>query len=165
MQKVRLEELGDFARQILKKIKQTPQENGAYLLALSGNLGAGKTTFMQALAKALGVEGVVQSPTYVLMKSYEISQGNALAPNLSKASPFRKLIHIDAYRLNTPEEFQTLKPEEFLRDSRNLVCVEWPERLAGVLPKPDLTLSFSSDPPLGETEGVASDDSRYIEVV
>ena len=165
MQRILHTELPEFARGVLDKISAksaSPKEN-AFILALSGNLGAGKTTLMQALAKELGVEGVVQSPTYVLMKSYPItfSVGDSI---------FTKLIHIDAYRLNNPEEFQTLKPEEFLHDPHNLVCVEWPEKIAGQIPKPDMCINFSSDRPTSgsndkaEKEG-ARDDSRYIEVV
>ena len=148
-------QLPEFARGVLEQIaiRNTNPKQTAFVVALSGNLGAGKTTCMQALAKELGVQEVVQSPTYVLMKSYPIAFQN-----------FTKLIHIDAYRLDEPEQFASLKPEEFLHDPKNLVCIEWPERLEGVLPKPDLTLNFSSEPPAGETRSVG-DDSRYIEVV
>lgn len=70
---------------------------------------------------------------------------------------FTQLVHIDAYRLNNSTEFATLKPEKFLNDPRALVCVEWPEKVDGALPQPDLTLRFSS-------EG-AGENERYIEIV
>ena len=72
-------------------------------------------------------------------------------------SKFQTLIHIDAYRLENPEEFTALRPEQFLQDPKTLVVVEWPEKAAGALPPADLTISFSSD---GAKEG-----ERYIEVV
>lgn len=151
MNSVKHADLPEFARSMLERISSRPlgsdgSEQKAFLIALSGNLGAGKTTFIQALARELGVREVVQSPTYVLMKSYPISSHN-----------FTKLVHIDAYRLNTPEEFASLKPEEFLNNLHNLVCIEWPERVEGSLPAPNITINFSSEN--------ARDDSRYIEVV
>lgn len=119
----------------------------ATLIALRGDLGAGKTTFVQALARELGIAETVQSPTYVLMKKYEIK----------KAAPFKTLVHIDAYRLNNAEEFAALKPEQFLEDPKALIVVEWPERVGDALPKPDVVLNFSS---LAANEG-----ERYIEVL
>ena len=142
MRKVALTELQSIALAVLDSLPT--KKDGATIVALMGNLGAGKTTFVQALAKALGIEGSVQSPTYVLMKSYPIAWGK-----------FRNFIHIDAYRLETPEEFHTLKPETFLHASENLVCVEWPERVEGELPAPDLVLRFSSEN--------AGEKERYIE--
>lgn len=104
----------------------------ATIIALRGDLGAGKTTFTQALARELGITDVVQSPTYVLMKSYPIN-----------FKQFKNLIHIDAYRLDKPEEFSALKPETFLNNPENLIVIEWPERVEGHLPTPDILLNFS----------------------
>lgn len=140
MQKVSLERLGVLAKEVLAKLPEGPA-----LIVLSGDLGAGKTTFVQALAKELGVVGPVQSPTYVLMKSYTTTNPR-----------FKKLVHLDLYRLEKPEEFSALKPETFLGDPEALVCIEWPERAGGLLPKPTLALRFSSN---GAKEG-----ERYIEM-
>jgi len=104
-----------------------------------GPPGSGKTTFVQALAKELGVTETLQSPTYVLMKSYDIPQ----SPNQNTG--FEKLVHIDAYRLENPKQFAALKPEQFLREPKTLVCIEWPERVEGELPQPDLLIKFSSE--------------------
>lgn len=149
MEVVTKDTLPGFAERLLARVVQKP--GAAFMLALQGDLGAGKTTFTQALAKVLGVEGAVQSPTYVLMKSYPITFGS-----------FTKLIHIDAYRLETPEEFAALKPESFLSDQTALVVIEWPERLLGVLPKPDITLRLSAGNP--GVDEIATEE-RYIEVV
>lgn len=139
-----LRELPKFAQEMLKSLDSARDKSHATLLALRGDLGAGKTTFVQALAKNLGIKEKVQSPTYVLMKKYQI-------PN----SKFQTLVHVDLYRLEKPEEFAALKPEEFLSDPKNLVCIEWPERAGNLLPKPDLTIKFSSDG--------ASERERYID--
>jgi tRNA A37 threonylcarbamoyladenosine biosynthesis protein TsaE len=70
---------------------------------------------------------------------------------------FKRLVHIDAYRLKDAAEFAALKPAGFLSDPETLVLIEWPERVEGALPKPDLTLNFTS---LN-----AKEKERYIEVV
>ena len=82
------------------------------------------------------------------MKNY------ALPASPLNGGRFNTLIHIDAYRLETPEEFSALKPETFLNDHKALVVIEWPERIEGMLPVPDLVLKFSSQD-VGEGE-------RYI---
>lgn len=144
MERIRLEDLSGVIEEVLAKLP--PHKASATVIALTGNLGAGKTTFVQALAKKLGITDTVQSPTYVLMKSYPIAYAH-----------FTMFIHIDAYRLETPEEFKTLQPESFLGGMENLVCIEWPEKIAGMLSKPDITIRFSAD---GATEG-----ERYIEII
>ena len=144
MEKVQLHELGAVAQKVLLLVPYMGER--AVLVTLCGDLGAGKTTFVQVLGKELGIETNIQSPTYVLMKSYPIDFGR-----------FKKLIHIDAYRLNEPVEFQTLKPEEFWHDPTVLVVLEWPEKVGDLLPKPDLQINFSSEG-AGTTE-------RFIEIV
>jgi tRNA threonylcarbamoyladenosine biosynthesis protein TsaE len=132
---VPLNELSAFARDVRATLMLLPPHHGATVVYLRGDLGAGKTSFVQALAKEFGVEGVVQSPTYTLMRSYDVPGGGRYAT----------LVHIDAYRLERPEEFAALRPEEFLNKEGTLALIEWPERIEEVGPKPDLVVSFSSD--------------------
>ncbi len=151
--KVPLNELSGVAHEVLEmSYSAKASKEKATIVALRGELGSGKTTFVQALAGALGVKEMVQSPTYVLMKKYAIPQGDTF-----KASPFRTLVHIDAYRLDKPQEFAALRPEQFLNDPVSLVVVEWPEKLGTLLPTPDLTINFSSKD--------AEEGERYIEMV
>jgi tRNA threonylcarbamoyladenosine biosynthesis protein TsaE len=142
MTRVALFELPYFARNILAMLMLAEQKSTATIVALAGDLGAGKTTFVQTLARELGVKEVVQSPTYVLMKLYPLELSS---PANEINTKFTRLIHIDAYRLENPGEFDALRPGEFLGDPQALVVVEWPERLGGKLPKPDMTLKLSSD--------------------
>lgn len=142
MTRVALYELPYFVRNILSILMLAEGKDTATVLALEGNLGAGKTTFVQTLAQELGIKDVVQSPTYVLMKSYPLELSDAGANTNTK---FTKLVHIDAYRLESPEEFDALRPQEFLNDPQALVVVEWPSKLEGKLPLPDMTLAFSAD--------------------
>lgn len=153
MEKITKAELPAFVQKVLNGIHSLAGARDKFptratILALEGNLGAGKTTFTQAFAKELGIADTVQSPTYVLMKTYQVVN--------TKFPEFETLIHIDAYRLDSPEEFKTLKPETFLNDPKNLIVVEWPERLGNLLPKPDLVINFSS-------EG-ANANERFVEI-
>ena len=148
METVELANLDAFAQKVLSVLSQpfdfAQGKSHATLVALRGDLGSGKTTFVQALAKALGIAETLQSPTYVLMKSYDVPK----SPNQNVG--FEKLVHIDAYRLENPKQFAALLPAQagkpsFLQDPKALVCIEWPERVEGELPKPDLTIMFSSE--------------------
>ena len=96
----------------------------AAVLALSGDLGAGKTAFSQALARELGVEENVVSPTFVIMKMYE-----------TKSQYFTRMVHIDAYRLNSHEELLKLGWTDILADPKTVVLIEWPEQVPEAIPE------------------------------
>jgi tRNA threonylcarbamoyladenosine biosynthesis protein TsaE len=98
---------------------------------LSGDLGAGKTTFARALLRALGVGERVKSPTYSLIESYRI---DALDVH-----------HLDLYRIADPGELEWLGLDE-LHGATTLMLVEWPERGAGALPPADLALALDHAP-------------------
>jgi tRNA threonylcarbamoyladenosine biosynthesis protein TsaE len=151
---VKLSELSETAGNVLAAIWMLGQKDRATLVALSGELGSGKTTFVQAMLKRLGITQRVQSPTYVLMKHYPL-EGSLTT--FGSPRRFKRIVHIDAYRLQGAKEFGSLRPEEFLSDPKALVLVEWPERAGEALPAPDLMVKFSS-------EG-AGPDERYIEIV
>lgn len=104
----------------------------ALIVALSGEFGAGKTTFVQGMAEALGVKEKVTSPTFVIEKAYELEH-----------QAFSRLIHIDAYRLKGSHELEVLGWKEIVRDPGNLILIEWPERVAACIPPDALRLSFS----------------------
>lgn len=100
------------------------------VLYLRGDLGAGKTTFARAYIHALGYEGYVKSPSYGLLETYEAGG--------------RKILHLDLYRIEDPEELEFLALRD-LFDERTVLLIEWPERGAGHLPDADLTLEFGED--------------------
>ena len=107
------------------------------VLLLSGELGAGKTTFVQGLARGLGYEGSVSSKSFVIMGEYA---GRV------------RLYHADLYRLEDPEQVWELGLEEISRDG--VLVVEWPERAPEVLPEDNLEVRFA----------VISEDSRELTV-
>jgi tRNA threonylcarbamoyladenosine biosynthesis protein TsaE len=96
----------------------------ASVVGLYGELGSGKTTFMKYFAESLGVKETIQSPTFVIMKSFDISGGS-----------FNKLIHIDAYRIEDERELLVLGWEKLISDPGNLICIEWPEKISGIMPE------------------------------
>lgn len=108
----------------------------ASVVALSGPLGAGKTTFVQGIARALGIDEQVTSPTFVIMKIYDLENQS-----------FEKLIHMDAYRLKGAHHLKVLGWDELLQNPKHLICVEWPEKVEGAIPKDaiQVTLSYSDD--------------------
>ena len=98
------------------------ETEGATLVTLSGDLGAGKTTFTQSVAAALGVGDIVNSPTFVIEKVYNIPEGKK----------FQRLIHIDAYRLTSNGELTALGFGELMSHPGNLIMLEWPENVSGI---------------------------------
>ncbi len=103
----------------------TTKHAGAPLvIALEGDLGAGKTTFTQAFAKALGVAKQLKSPTFVLMKHYA----------LHDVPGYSTLYHLDCYRLQNPKDLEPLGVEHILKQPGNIVLIEWAERVKDVLP-------------------------------
>ena len=113
---VSLKMLNVFARDFVAGLPQKAEAH-AHIVGLSGELGAGKTTFVQEVAKVLGAEGEVVSPTFVFVRVHAINH-----------EPFTKLVHVDAYRMDkTPSK--TIGWHEYLSDPKNLILVEWPENL------------------------------------
>ena len=106
----------------------------ATVIALQGELGSGKTYFAQQFGKVVGVRENMASPTFVLMKSYSIDWGG-----------FKKLIHIDAYRLEKDEELLNLGWSEIVKNPENIVLIEWPERVENIIPKDAKRLIFKHD--------------------
>ena len=100
-----------------KIVKQGPRQ-GAFVLALQGDLGSGKTTFIQGLAAGLGVESRITSPTFVLMKKFSI-------PNYQlQTTNYKLLYHFDCYRIDRPEEILALGWQEIIDNPHNIVAVE-----------------------------------------
>lgn len=127
-------ELVEVATDLLAVLLKEKQENQSVVLTLSGDLGAGKTALVKALAKVLGVSEVVVSPTFVLLKKYETSHED-----------FSVLVHIDAYRVEDTDELTVLHFDDVLKSKDALVCIEWPEKIPTSLNTPHLAITISEE--------------------
>lgn len=110
-------------------------------LWLSGDLGAGKTTFTRHLLHAFGHTGAVKSPTYTLVEPYLINN--------------KPVYHADLYRLNDPNELDFIGFFEYFDEPNSLVVIEWASRAESILPKPDIELKITR----------LDDDKRTVEVI
>ncbi|MDO8470956.1 MAG: tRNA (adenosine(37)-N6)-threonylcarbamoyltransferase complex ATPase subunit type 1 TsaE [bacterium] len=125
------EQTKEVARNLVKVWMNPPSPEGALVIGLEGELGSGKTTFVQGAMESLGVENRVTSPTFVLMKRYEGLQG-------------RNLYHIDCYRLDRSKDLLSLGWNDIIKDPKNVVFVEWADRVKDILPEKRYTLSFQA---------------------
>ncbi len=131
------QDLAQIAKDVLELAVEFKKTNsGAALIALQGDLGAGKTTFTKYLAKELGISEHLMSPTFVILKRYPIAEENPFSKT------FSELIHIDAYRLSGGVELSKLGFDQILMDTSSLICLEWPELVADILPRSYLKVNF-----------------------
>ncbi len=126
-------DLEKVAVAVLQVAKSREVEGSAAVLALHGNLGAGKTTFTKHLAKVLGITENVNSPTFVIQKNFEVHTDDF----------FKKLIHIDTYRIDLQDELVRLGWAENVADRGNLIAVEWPENIPDLLPENTIHIYFT----------------------
>lgn len=117
-----LKETQDFASNLAKNLK------GGDILCLYGNLGSGKTSFVQGLAKGLGIEGRIISPTFIIARQYEMGDLN--------------FYHIDLYRTQSMHDLLSIGMDEILENKNNIVAIEWSEKLLDLLPKKRIDLKF-----------------------
>ena len=110
-----IDETNKVAEDLVSKLK------GKSVIALSGNLGAGKTTFVKAIANKLGVEENVTSPTFVLIKLYN-----------TKDEKIKKIIHVDCYRLDGKEDLYEIGLEDYLEYEDSLVVIEWADKIVNL---------------------------------
>lgn len=126
-----IEETQSLAKEVLAMI------NGRNIICLFGDLGAGKTTFVQGVGALLGVKNIA-SPTYILIRKHNITANFG-------TSSFKALVHVDLYRLETRKEILELGLIDICKDPENLVIIEWPEKILDLLPSSHLDLYIKSD--------------------
>ena len=126
----------------------TGEKSGAVAVCLTGELGAGKTAFVKALARALGIKSEPVSPTFVIHQAYSFAA--------SEAGLAGTLHHLDAYRLKDPvKDLPPLGFGDMLNERNAIVCIEWGERVAELLPPGYIEISFE----------VGEDNQRKIKIL
>ena len=103
----------------------------AFVVALQGDLGAGKTTFTQGFFRGLGIKRNPISPTFIIMRHYGVP-----------SKRFKNVYHFDAYRLKKAEDVAVLEIDRILADPKNVILIEWPERIKKILPRDTVWLEF-----------------------
>jgi tRNA threonylcarbamoyladenosine biosynthesis protein TsaE len=118
----------DLAREIL----ETPSQKGAVVLGLRGDLGGGKTTFLQGFASGLKIKEKVLSPTFIIFRRTRID----------KSAVFKNFFHFDCYRLKKAKDVVPLGFKKIITDPCNIVAIEWAERIGGALPARVIFIDF-----------------------
>lgn len=131
-----LEKIGEAAAEFVEYISQS--ENQSNIFAFYGQMGAGKTTFIKALCRVLGVEDAVNSPTFTIVNEYRAGQGYPI-------------YHFDFYRINKLQEAYDLGLQEYFSGA-GLCLIEWPEKIAEALPEDCVSVKIQ----------VNGDDSRSL---
>lgn len=121
-----------LARAIVRRKSKTLHRRSAVVIALTGDLGSGKTTFVQGFLCGLGVRRRATSPTFVLIKRFKLH-----------VSGFKNVYHADAYRIKASSELVKLGIREIFSDPHNIVLIEWAERVRHLLPKRAIRISFA----------------------
>lgn len=118
-----------LAKELAREVSNIKGEE-SIVIALEGDLGAGKTTFVQAFAEALGVKERVLSPTFLIMKRFD----------LPEETPFNSLYHIDAYRIESQDLIELGFNEAV--ENKNILVVEWADKVKDILPSNTLWIRF-----------------------
>lgn len=117
-----------LGKMLAKEVLSAKRAKTAFVLALTGDLGSGKTTFVQGLARGFGVRSKIQSPTFLIIKNYKLKTKN--------------FIHIDAYRLKKPKDILALGWREMAGDPQNIIATEWARHIKKVLPAHHIDINF-----------------------
>ncbi|MDD3170490.1 MAG: tRNA (adenosine(37)-N6)-threonylcarbamoyltransferase complex ATPase subunit type 1 TsaE [Candidatus Paceibacterota bacterium] len=116
-------------KELALKILSAPEKRR--VLALKGGLGAGKTTFLQGFAKGLNIRKKILSPTFVIFNRFKL-----------KSPYFENFYHFDCYRIENFKEMESLGFKEIVSSPKNIVAIEWPEKIKKILPRKIIELKF-----------------------
>ena len=149
-----------FARILLAQAIQEVSLSGNNILALYGNLGSGKTTFAQGLARGFGIKKRIISPTFIIVRQYKVSPPRSPSPlrqgfagrvghlgggeGIRPSAPARcnTFYHVDLYRIENQREIEGLGLREIINDGKNIIAIEWAEKMQNLLPKKRWDVKF-----------------------
>lgn len=116
---------------LAEEILKMPAGKKAVVLALIGKLGGGKTTFLQGFAKGLGIKEKINSPTFVIMKRFDLACRQA-----------GNFYHLDCYRIQKAKDILDLGFKKIINNPKNIVAIEWADRIKSLLPKDRIMIHF-----------------------
>jgi tRNA threonylcarbamoyladenosine biosynthesis protein TsaE len=127
------EETRGIARRFVRRLSaRPPRRKRATVVALTGDLGAGKTTFAQGFARGLGIKHRIASPTFIIFRSYKLPIGG-----------YERFFHVDAYRTRKISELAPIGFKKILANPANLILIEWAEHISRALPRNVLRVRFA----------------------
>lgn len=117
---------------IIEMIMMNENLPNPLVITLTGDLGAGKTTFTQELGKFLGITESIVSPTYTLVKQYPLEY-----------EEYDELVHIDAYRIESEDEIGPIHLESLLNQPKTIICIEWPDMIRSIIPQTAIQIAIN----------------------
>lgn len=121
-----------LGERLARKILKSKSKKAAFVIGLKGELGGGKTTFLQGFAKGLGIKEKILSPTFVILKKFK----------LPKRENIHWFYHIDCYRIQKPKELLALEFENIASNFENIVAIEWADQIREIMPKSSIWIRF-----------------------
>ena len=115
----------EFAQGIAEKAKKGSAGKNASVIALAGELGAGKTFFVKAFAESFGLKRNMPSPTFLIVRNYPLKNGLA----------YERFFHLDLYRLEKEAELSAVGFREIIENPKHIVLIEWADRFPQLIPK------------------------------
>jgi tRNA threonylcarbamoyladenosine biosynthesis protein TsaE len=120
-----------IAQKLAKEILRIKEKKESVVLGLEGDLGGGKTTFLQGFAKGLGIKEKILSPTFVIMKKFPLSKGD-----------FLFFFHLDSYRTQSSKDFFFLRFEEIVSNPKHVIAIEWADKVKDIMPQKTIWIKF-----------------------
>lgn len=120
-----------LGKEIARKVSRVKPKMKAVILALRGELGSGKTTFVQGFARGLGIKEKIFSPTFILIRRHTLQDMR-----------YKNFYHIDCYRLKKPKELLGLDFKDIISNPQNIVAVEWAEKVKRTMPRGSIKIKF-----------------------
>jgi len=120
-----------IARELAKKLSSKRPKSTALVVGFTGELGTGKTTFIKSFIRSMGVRKKITSPTFLIVRRFNIKHGG-----------FENIYHVDAYRIKGGRELSAVGADEIFNSPKNIVLVEWADRVKDVLPKSTIWVKF-----------------------
>jgi len=112
------------------------------VVALYGDLGSGKTTFVQGFAKGLGINKRLISPTYIILRTYKIKLKTKNLKLKTSVQEVKNFYHVDLYRIQNEEDIKGIGLDEIIKNGKDIVAIEWAEKLGKFLPKKRIDVHF-----------------------